>query len=248
MSNERSSAKPARSTLKLTDTQLVLLSAAAQRDDHCLTPAPKLKGGVARKVAEKLIAAGLVREIKGKTGTPVWRRDDETAQLFALKLTAAGLKAIAVDDGAVEEEPSQPAQASTESLCEDWRAGALVDQGVSKSNLGGGGAPGGRSQRLCEGGTQSGPRLGSKAAKIIDLLQRDQGATLDELIAATGWLPHTTRAALTGLRKRGYEKTRGHLGGVTRYRIESIDCASDGLNSDAKEWDASPPVRDGSAA
>jgi len=88
-------------------------------------------------------------------------------------------------------------------------------------------------------------RLGSKAAKIIDLLQR---ATLDELIAATGRLPHTTRAALTGLRKRGYEKTRGHLGGVTRYRIESIDCASDGLNSDAKEWDASPPVRDGSAA
>ena len=79
MSNERSSAKPARSTLKLTDTQLVLLSAAAQRDDHCLTPAPNLKGGVAQKVAEKLIAAGLVREIKGKTGTPVWRRDDETA-------------------------------------------------------------------------------------------------------------------------------------------------------------------------
>ena len=158
------------------------------------------------------------------------------------------MKAIAVDAGAVEEEPSAPAQASTESLCEDWRAGALVDQGVSKSNLGAGGAPGGRSQRLCEGGTQSAPRLRSKAAKIIDLLQRDQGATLDELIAATGWLPHTTRAALTGLRKRGYEITRGHLGGVTRYRIESIDRASDGLNSDAKVWDASPPVRDGSAA
>jgi len=36
------------------------------------------------------------------------------------------------------------------------------------------------------------------------LLQRDCGATLDELVASTGWLPHTTRAALTGLRKRGF--------------------------------------------
>jgi DNA-binding IclR family transcriptional regulator len=41
-------------------------------------------------------------------------------------------------------------------------------------------------------------------ARVIALLQRDQGATLADLIAATDWLPHTSRAALTGLRKRGY--------------------------------------------
>jgi DNA-binding MarR family transcriptional regulator len=42
------------------------------------------------------------------------------------------------------------------------------------------------------------------------LLQREEGATLGELIDATGWLPHTTRAALTGLRKKGHaiEKTK----------------------------------------
>jgi hypothetical protein len=40
--------------------------------------------------------------------------------------------------------------------------------------------------------------------QVIELLQRDRGATIDELIAATGWLAHTTPAALTGLRKRGY--------------------------------------------
>ena len=50
----------------------------------------------------------------------------------------------------------------------------------------------------------SAPRDGSKLAQVIELLQRDHGATIDELIAATGWLAHTTRAALTGLRKRGY--------------------------------------------
>jgi hypothetical protein len=42
------------------------------------------------------------------------------------------------------------------------------------------------------------PRQGTKIAGVIALLQRDQGAKLDELIAATGWLPHTARAALTG--------------------------------------------------
>ena len=41
-------------------------------------------------------------------------------------------------------------------------------------------------------------------ARVIALLERDHGATIAELIAATGWLAHTTRAALTGLRKRGY--------------------------------------------
>jgi hypothetical protein len=44
-------------------------------------------------------------------------------------------------------------------------------------------------------------------ARVIELLQRGHGATIDDLIAATGWLAHTTRAALTGLRKRGYAVT-----------------------------------------
>jgi hypothetical protein len=44
----------------------------------------------------------------------------------------------------------------------------------------------------------SSPRAGTKIAHVIELIQRDIGATLGELIASTGWLPHTTRAALTG--------------------------------------------------
>ena len=98
MSNKRNNPKSRGSALKLSDTQLVLLSAAVQRDDTCLTTTQKLKGGAAYKVAAKLIAAGLVKEIKATAGMPVWRRDDETAQSFALKLTAEGLKAIAVED------------------------------------------------------------------------------------------------------------------------------------------------------
>ncbi len=44
----------------------------------------------------------------------------------------------------------------------------------------------------------------SKTALVLSLLKRTEGATLDQMVAATGWLPHTTRAALTGLRKRGH--------------------------------------------
>jgi hypothetical protein len=64
------------------------------------------------------------------------------------------------------------------------------------------------------------PRQGSKIAHVVELLQRDQGAKLDELIAATGWLPHTARAALTGLRHRGYEvrRERGENGRASVYR------------------------------
>lgn len=43
----------------------------------------------------------------------------------------------------------------------------------------------------------------TKSAAVLALLQRKEGATLDQLVAATGWLPHTARAALTGLKKKG---------------------------------------------
>jgi DNA-binding IclR family transcriptional regulator len=64
------------------------------------------------------------------------------------------------------------------------------------------------------------PRQGTKIARVIELLQRDQGAKLDELIEATGWLPHTARAALTGLRHRGYDVCleRGENGRASIYR------------------------------
>ena len=63
------------------------------------------------------------------------------------------------------------------------------------------------------------PATGSKTNAVIALLERGEGATLAELIAATGWLPHTTRAALTGLRKKGHSIERNKRDDVTCYRI-----------------------------
>jgi hypothetical protein len=70
---------------KLTDTQVVMLSAAAQRDDRCLVAPQNLKGAAA-------------------PGMVVWRRDEVIGQVCALKLTAAGAKAIAVDESSAPNE------------------------------------------------------------------------------------------------------------------------------------------------
>ena len=73
------------------------------------------------------------------------------------------------------------------------------------------------------------PRSGSKQALLVALLAKDKGATLAALVEATGWLPHTTRAAVTGLRKRGFaiERTRHErLGSL--YRIVGARTASVG--------------------
>src|SRR5271166_2280830 len=84
-------------SLKLSDKQREFLSAAAEREDGLLAIPPQLKGATAQKVGAKLVAAGLAKEVKAKSGGPVWRRDAETEQAYALKLTAAGLNAVGVD-------------------------------------------------------------------------------------------------------------------------------------------------------
>jgi len=63
-------------------------------------------------------------------------------------------------------------------------------------------------------------RLESKASLVRRLLQRPEGATLEQLVAATDWLPHTARAALTGIKKKGAAVTSDKVEGQDRvYRI-----------------------------
>lgn len=59
----------------------------------------------------------------------------------------------------------------------------------------------------------------SKTALILEMLQRSEGATLEQMVDATGWQPHTTRAALTGLRKKGHVVVRSKVDNQTRYTI-----------------------------
>ena len=63
------------------------------------------------------------------------------------------------------------------------------------------------------------PREPNKTEKVLSLLKRPEGATLADLVKATGWLPHTTRAALTGLKKKGYVVQRRKIDGASRYLL-----------------------------
>ena len=197
---------------KLTDTQIAILSGASQREDRCLTAPSNLKGGAAQKVSAKLVAAGLVRETKAKVGMDAWRRDEETGQAYSLKLTDAGLKAIAADERGSQSIPSTDVAPRTNDASS--KATTAANMAAARSATV---AP-----------TLAAPRQGTKIARVIELLQRDQGARLEELIAATGWLPHTARAALTGLRHRGYDVRleRGETGRASVYRAVATLAAS----------------------
>jgi hypothetical protein len=179
-------------SVKLTDAQLVMMSAAVQRKDRCLSAPSTIKGAALSKVSAKLAKLGLAREIEAKPGATIWRRD-EAGQGYALKLTAAGLKAIAVERSQDAIEPSEVPQPQAKNR-------VSPDEGHP--------------------GRVGAPRDGSKLALVIEHLQRADGATIADLTQATGWLPHTTRAALTGLRKRGYAVIRERIGaGDSVYRI-----------------------------
>jgi hypothetical protein len=66
--------------MKLTDTQLVLLSAAAQREDGGIELAPNLKGVAAQNLVRKLLNEGLIEEVRATGSLPVWRRKAESAR------------------------------------------------------------------------------------------------------------------------------------------------------------------------
>jgi hypothetical protein len=197
-------------SVKLTDAQLVMMSAAAQRTDRCLSAPATIKGAALRKIGVKLAKLGLAREIEAKPGAPIWRRDD-AGHGYALKLTAAGLKATAVDEGSKNAiEPSEAPLSQAKEV-------AGPDEG-------------GHPARVV-------PRDGSKLALVIEHLKRADGATIVDLTQATGWLPHTTRAALTGLRQRGYAVLRERIGaGDSVYRIS--DAPSDSRDRTVRQRDA----------
>ena len=84
---------------QLSDTQALILSAAAQRLEHIALPLPEsLRGGAAAKVVAAMIAKGLLQEVDAdlRRGEPVWRKTGDCHGV-TLIATDAGLAAIGVD-------------------------------------------------------------------------------------------------------------------------------------------------------
>jgi hypothetical protein len=101
--------------VKLTDTQLMLLSAASQRDDRALERPTNLTGGAAGKVIGRLLTEGLIEEVNSRGALPVWRRDQTGAR--SLRITRKGVEAIGIDEGseAADDTARKPAVPSAKS-------------------------------------------------------------------------------------------------------------------------------------
>jgi Protein of unknown function (DUF3489) len=190
---------------KLTDTQLIVLSAAAARDDGIAVVPAKMNKAAASKVGASLVVRKLMREARSKLGMPVWRQDED-GRPISLMITRAGRDAIGVEEDALAEALRPTNKQSGE------KSGATAEKRSQDRS--------GAKESIDDGAAA--PRAGTKQALVIEMLCAKTGATLNALVEATGWLPHTARAALTGLRKRGFsiERTREE-GSDSIYRIVS---------------------------
>jgi hypothetical protein len=178
---------------KLTQAQQLVLASARDHEFGLAVRPDKLRGVQLAKMTTNLIEKGLAKEIKAKPGAPIWR-EDEQGRGFSLKILKAGRDAVIFSSAGTVD---TVAEGETPIAVHDVGRGQLVT-GTIKVN-------------------------GPKRSLIVGLMQRAQGATIQDLIVATGWLPHTTRAALSGLRKTGIaiERSPADLGRGSNYRIVS---------------------------
>ncbi len=76
------------------------------------------------------------------------------------------------------------------------------------------------SAKVTDASADSGARrVPTKTDQLVAMLQTPDGVSIEELSERFGWMQHTTRAALTGVRKKGHAVIRGKQGSITVYRI-----------------------------
>lgn len=185
---------------KLSDTQAIILSAAAQREDRIALPLPEsLRGGAAAKVVGAMLAKGFLEEVDAnlRNGEPVWR-ETGNGHGTTLIATDAGLAAIGIEPEDADTAPAGATEAPTEGPTPSTPTETEA-------------APKART-----------PREGTKQATLIAMLRAPDGATIDEIATALEWRHHTIRGAMAGALKKklGLEVTSEKVEGRGRaYRI-----------------------------
>ncbi len=160
------------------DTQSLILSRAATRPGNLALPLPEgLVGAAAKMVVGKMIARGWLEEVEAnlRRREPMWREtgDGHGTTLIA---TEAGLEAIGIE----------PVVASTVASARKAKPKRQADQTPNDTDT----------------TKPVAIRAGTKQAQIIAMLQRPEGATVAEMVEATGWLAHTVRGCISGALKK----------------------------------------------
>jgi Protein of unknown function (DUF3489) len=168
---------------RLSDSQLVVLTAACQRADRCVFPVTaRLKGNAAGNVLKSLLKQKLIDEVPAQGDDTVWRHDEQNGGM-TLVATDAAFAALGIDihhDGEPRVKSKQAAPKAASSAKPNKRPKA------PKSKAAGSVAT----------------REGTKQSQLIDLLRRPKGATIDEIAEALSWQPHTVRGAIAGTLKK----------------------------------------------
>jgi hypothetical protein len=201
----------------LTDTAIIILSAAARRNDRLLFPLPKSITStpkVIKKTIESLIAKSLVEERPAGMQDIVWR-ENEQEQKFSLSITDQGIAAL--EGPQAEEKPLVEAKESAE---EKPKLASLVAKRGSKSKK----PPISKKTSKGMAPHKVKARKASKSDQVLTLLSRGNGATLAEIMTATGWQAHSVRGFLSGTVKKriGLELlSEREEGKDRRYRVKS---------------------------
>ena len=157
---------------KLTDTQTIVLSRAATRPGNLAMPLPEgLHGAAAKMAVTAMITRGWLDEVEAnlRRGEPMWHETGD-GHGTTLIATEAGLQAIGIELVAASAVASARKAKPEPALTPDP---AITPKPVAL-------------------------RAGTKQAQIIALLQRPEGASIAEIVEATGWLAHSARGLISG--------------------------------------------------
>jgi len=233
---------------KLTDAQLVVLSAACQRDDRCVYPlTTKAKGEAAAKILKSLLKKQLIEEAPahrpahrgGNISYHVWREGKDGA--LTLRATDAALDALGITREATPAKAGRIAAANPRDEVPGGDGGLVggtpADQGIvaAKAEARAASEAGARKRgkkdraavKKAARGTKAKAAAGtkraeSKQARLIEMLKRARGASIAEIVEAFGWQPHTVRGAIAGALKKklGLDVTSEKVDGRGRvYRL-----------------------------
>jgi hypothetical protein len=204
--------------MKLSDTQLMILASASQRADHAAILPANLKGSAAKKVVDRLLKENLLEELRATGDLPVWGRGEDNRP-YSLRITKAGLKAIEIEDAA-EAQNDHATALPNGTAAADVSAKAKPGERLVPTKPSGGRKTTAMRAKATKGSSDR-VKSNSKQDRILALLQRPKGATLDVLVKETQWQKHSVRGFLAGTvrKKLRLPLLSEKIEGIRTYRI-----------------------------
>jgi len=158
---------------RLSESQLVVLNAACKRENRAVYPLTiKVPAGAVQKILTSLLNKELIEEVRAKREDEVWR-EDKNGDRFTLRATSTADAALGITEGDTPAEPTPATPAKAK-----------------------------KKGRAAKPRKEKAPRTDTKQARLIEMLKRAKGATIDDIAKELDWQPHTVRGAIAGALKK----------------------------------------------